>query len=96
MTKAQHILELYGRALGTMPERELPAFVAAEVGTTTSYVRTVARQRRGSGKCDAERRYLASPLGKKTSREIQRRYRERNREAYNAYQREYMRKKRAG
>lgn len=95
MTKAQRILKLYDQAIGTMPERKIPKFVAAEIGTSDSYVRTVARQRLGTSKSEAERRYLASPLGMKTRREISRRHRERNREHYNAYQREWKRRRRA-
>ena len=63
-TKAQQIMELYAQAVGTMPERQITKFVAGQLGTTDSYVRTVARQRLGRGQCEAERRYAASPLGR--------------------------------
>lgn len=81
MTKSQRILELYGQALGTMPKSKIPKAVAAQVGTTHGYVRTVARQRLGGSASEAEYRYLASPLGRKTRREIMRRYRQRRAEA---------------
>lgn len=58
MTKAQRILDLYIGAVGTMPEQELPRFVAAQIGTTDSYVRTVARQRLGRGASEADRRSI--------------------------------------
>jgi hypothetical protein len=57
MTKAQQILELYGQALGTMPEQSLPKFIAAKVGTTHGYVRTVARQRKDRSRSAADDRY---------------------------------------
>ena len=68
MTKAKQILALYERALGTMPEHKLTGYVAAKVGTTPSYVRTVARQRLGRGTSESEQRYMQSPLGKAKSR----------------------------
>jgi hypothetical protein len=67
VTKAQRILELYEQAVGTMPERKIPKFIAAQVGTSDSYVRTVARQRLGRGHSEADLRYKLSPLGRKTS-----------------------------
>jgi hypothetical protein len=66
VTKAQRILELYEQAIGTMPETQLPKFIAAQIGTSDAYVRTVARQRLGRGACEAERRYRLSDLGKAT------------------------------
>ena len=65
MTKAQHILML---AATMADERGLPAKIAAVVGTTDSYVRTVMRQRKGHSKSDADIRYKESPLGKATAR----------------------------
>ncbi len=64
MSKAKLILELYAQLLGTMPENKLPMAVAERIGTTDSYVRTVARQRMGRGSSEAERRYLRSSLGR--------------------------------
>lgn len=66
MTKARLILDLYSQLSGTMPEHKLPAVIADRIGTTDSYVRTVARQRKGRGACEAEIRYQRSPLGRLT------------------------------
>lgn len=63
-TKAKQILKLYEKHAGAMAYRKLQVFIAAKVGTTEPYVRTVARQRRGRGQSEAERRYLESPLGR--------------------------------
>jgi hypothetical protein len=68
MSKKTIILELYAQMVGTMPEHNLPKAIAERVGTTDSYVRTVARQRMGRGSCEAERRYRLSPLGRLTRR----------------------------
>jgi hypothetical protein len=67
VTKAKRILELYERAIGTMPETQLPKFIAAQIGTSDSYVRTVARQRLGH-RSEADRRYALSPLGRQRDR----------------------------
>lgn len=56
-TKSQKILRLSAR--GDFTDRE----IAEAVGTSQSYVRTVARQRRGH-KSEADRRYLESDLGR--------------------------------
>ena len=64
-TKSEQILALYD---GVRSCQE----IAAMVGTTDSYVRTVARQRRGRSICEAEIRWKKSPLGKATIRRIQR------------------------
>ena len=57
MTKAEQILKLYD---GSRTTRE----IAVLVGTTDSYVRTVARQRKDTGTSEHDRRYLQSSLGK--------------------------------
>ena len=74
MTKAEQILALYAECVGKMPERKIPKFVAAELNTTDAYVRTVARQRKGRGRSEAEQRYWASPLGRQTNRRRCRNY----------------------
>lgn len=65
MTKAQRILML----AETMPnDRKMTGKIAAIVGTTPSYVRTVVRQRKGRYASEAEFRYLKSPLGRASHR----------------------------
>lgn len=76
MSKAKLILGLYAQLQGTMPRHKLPTAIAQRIGTTDSYVRTVARQRKGRGECESERRYKDSPLGQLT--------RQRSRSAYYA------------
>lgn len=92
VTKAQRILEL----MASMPdERGLPQKIAAIVGTTDSYVRTVARQRKGKYASEAEIRYLDSPLGRATRRSHNRAYYERHKEQRREYQRVYYRRRRS-
>jgi hypothetical protein len=62
------ILDLYARIQGAMPECGIPKFIAAQIGTSASYVRTVARQRKGRGSCESEIRWRRSPLGKAVNR----------------------------
>lgn len=64
MTKKQRILELY--AAGNKGDRHLTSKIAAEVGTSSSYVRVVARQRRQRGQSDIDLRYWSSPLAEST------------------------------
>jgi hypothetical protein len=70
MTKAALILKLYDGGLN-------PQEIAAEIGCSDSYVRVVARQRKGKGRSDNDWRYYKSPLGKATRREQSARYRAR-------------------
>ena len=56
MTKAEQILKLYD---GKRTTREIAVLVC----TSDSYVRTVARQRKGAGTSQNDRRYLQSSLG---------------------------------
>lgn len=64
VTKKERILEAYVEIVGAVPYRLLPKVVAAKVGTTASYVRTVARQRMGRGASEHDQRYNSSPMGK--------------------------------
>jgi hypothetical protein len=57
MTKSAQIMELYAQGLST---RE----IAEKVGCKIEYVRVVARQRKGFGESENDRRYRRSPLGK--------------------------------
>ena len=57
MTKAQRILELYD---GKRSTKE----IAAIVGCRPEYVRVAARQRKGSGESEHDRRYRQSPQGR--------------------------------
>lgn len=56
MTKSAQILALYAQGKST---RE----IADHVGTNIAYVRVVARQRKGGGESETDRRYRSSPLG---------------------------------
>ena len=68
-TKSEKILELYAQGLSTRAIAEI-------VGTSDSYVRVVARQRKGRSKSENDERYLESSLGQQTVRRISRdRYR---------------------
>jgi len=67
MTKAEHILSLYDGKRSTSD-------IAAIVGCRPEYVRVVARQRKGTGYSDIDRRYVSSTLFRSTRRA---RYRER-------------------
>mgnify|MGYP001224228662 CR=1 FL=1 len=73
-TKSSRIMRLYGEGAYTVKE------IAEIVGCRPEYVRVVARQRKGSGQSDADRRYEASDLG----REMRKRKHERQREASHA------------
>lgn len=55
-TKSAEIMRLYEQGLST---RE----IADLVGCRPEYVRVVARQRKGSGRSDIDRRYLSSDRG---------------------------------
>jgi len=71
MTKAQQILTLYAsRDNGLTPRWKLPKLIARLVGTTPAYVRTVARQRKGRGQSEHDKRYITSPLGKAERRRL--------------------------
>jgi hypothetical protein len=70
MTKAQQILALYDGHRTTTEIAEI-------VGCGTAYVRTVARQRKGSGRSAHDRRYLASDLGKVSRKRVDRAHYER-------------------
>lgn len=80
-TKSSRIMRLYGKGAYTVKE------IAEIVGCRPEYVRVVARQRKGSGQSDADRRYEASDLG----RQSRKRRKERKREAIKAYQRTFYR-----
>jgi hypothetical protein len=69
MSKTQAILDAYARYRGVLPETQIPAQVAREVGTTPAYVRTVARQRKGKGRGANDLRYLWSPHGKQARKQ---------------------------
>lgn len=62
-TKAQRILSLYAKGLSTSE-------IAARVDCLPEYVRVVARQRKGKGQSEIDKRYLASPLGSATRRKL--------------------------
>lgn len=57
MTKSEQIMSLYD---GTRTTTE----IAAIVGCNTSYVRVVARQRKGRGVSDIDRKHRASDSGR--------------------------------
>jgi hypothetical protein len=61
MSKAKQIMALYD---GKRTTRE----IADIVGCLPEYVRIVARQRRGAGLSEADKRYSSSSLGKETAR----------------------------
>jgi hypothetical protein len=70
MTKAQQILALYDGQRTTTEIAEI-------VGCGTAYVRTVARQRKGAGLSEFDRRYKASPLGRAMQSRAMKAYRKR-------------------
>ena len=76
MTKAQRIMKLYNGVRTT-------AEIAKIVGCDAAYVRVVARQRRGCGQSEIDRRYASSALGQATTAKRAPRYL--------AYVRTYMR-----
>ena len=82
MTKAHQILVLYAAYEDLHPSWALPGLIAKEVGTTPSYVRTVARQRRGNSRSEADFRYRTSPLGRATNRRCCREWRRRKRDEH--------------
>ena len=82
MTKAHQILVLYAAYEDLHPSWALPGLIAKEVGTTPSYVRTVARQRRGTSESEADFRYRTSPLGRATNRRCCREWRRRKRDEH--------------
>ena len=57
-TKSEKILELYAQGLSTRAIAEI-------VGTSDSYVRVVARQRKGSKQSENDRRYCTSERGRR-------------------------------
>lgn len=59
-TKSEQILALHDG-------KRTPREIADIVGCRPEYVRVVARQRRGSGMSDIDRRYVASPKGQRTA-----------------------------
>ena len=59
MTKSSQIMALYD---GVRTDRE----IANLVGCVLSYVRVVARQRKGSSMSEHDKRYRKSPLGRLT------------------------------
>jgi len=67
MTKSEQIMQLYVQGLST---RE----IAEKVGCHPSYVRIVARQRKGSGVSENDRRYRLSERGTLKNREKSRRH----------------------
>ena len=73
-TKAAEIMLLYAKGLSTKQIGEL-------VGCRPEYVRVVARQRKGRGVSENDKRYLASPRGQ----EYVRRELEKRRPGRNAY-----------
>lgn len=75
-TKAAEIMLLYAKGLSTKQIGEL-------VGCRPEYVRVVARQRKGRGVSESDKRYLASPRGKEY---IKREF-EKRRPGRNAYMR---------
>lgn len=88
MTKAQQILELYD---GTRTTNE----IAGIVGCRPDYVRVVARQRKGGGQSDIDRRYLQTPAGRKAHLDGVRRWRIANPEKYRELNRRSYLKRRA-
>lgn len=68
-TKSAEILDLYAQGFSIKE-------IALRVGCRPEYVRVVARQRRGSGMSDIDRRYVYSDLGQMARR----RYVEKRRE----------------
>lgn len=93
MTKAAQILELYAQGLPTTAIAEI-------VGTSDSYVRVVARQRRGTVS-ENDRRYQQSELGRltrqrrhKERKETDPEYRERRRAHSNAWSKQNRAKRR--
>lgn len=80
-TKAAKIMALYKKGLSTTE-------IAAKVGCRPEYVRVVARQRKGTGKSQIDRKYASTEKG----RAAYQRMRDRTRRAYHAVAPEQRRK----